>query len=115
MSSLELVFDFAAANAELLANASLRAPHKPLGSAAVTAIPANIVLCKILLHSSGLKFCLFAMATFHCLLLTSYRTPSARQDLSSLSVRSSDNVFRITAWAAFKSSRLTVVQWANLS
>ena len=35
---------------------------KPLGSAAETAMPANIVLSmKILVHSSGLKFCLFAM------------------------------------------------------
>ena len=68
MSSLDPAFDFAAAKAELLANASLSAPHRPLGSAAETAIPANIVLSKILVHSSGLKFCLFAMATSYSLL-----------------------------------------------
>ena len=41
MSSFEPGFDFAAANAELLAKASLRAPHRPLGSAAETAMPAT--------------------------------------------------------------------------
>jgi len=34
----------------------------PLGSAADTAIPANIMLSELLVHSSGVKFCLFAMA-----------------------------------------------------
>src|SRR5262245_1254778 len=63
MSSFDPGFVFAAAKAELLANASLSAPHKPLGSAAETAIPANIVLSKILVHSSGLKLCLFAIPT----------------------------------------------------
>src|SRR5262245_23932233 len=62
-SSLDPASAFAAARAELLANASLRAPHRPLGSAAETAIPANIVLSRILVHSSGLKFCLFAIPT----------------------------------------------------
>jgi hypothetical protein len=34
----------------------------PLGSAAETAIPTTIGLSKTLVHSSGVKFCLFAMA-----------------------------------------------------
>jgi len=36
MSSLDPAFDFAAANAELLAKASLSAPHRPLGSKNLT-------------------------------------------------------------------------------
>src|SRR5262249_17877868 len=62
INSLELASVFAAATAELLAKASLSVPHRPLGSAADTAIPANITLSEILVHSSGVKFCLFAMA-----------------------------------------------------
>ena len=79
MSSFDPGFDFAAANAELLAKASLRAPHRPLGSAAETAMPANIVLSRILVHSSGLKFCLFAMTTSYSLLTYRiYQTSRAR-------------------------------------
>ena len=68
MSSFDPGFDFAAASAELLAKASLRAPHRPLGSAAETAMPASMVLSRILVYSSGLKFCLFAMTTSYSLL-----------------------------------------------
>ena len=46
----------------LLGVAYLHASH-PLGSAADTAIPVNIVLSRILVHSSGVKLCLFAMTT----------------------------------------------------
>ena len=60
-SSLERASDFAAASAELLAKPSLTKPHTPLGSAAETAIPASIVLYRILVHSSGVKLCLFAI------------------------------------------------------
>src|SRR5262249_5059501 len=63
MSSLEPESDFAAANAELLATPSFSNPHKPLGSAAETAIPASITLSRILVHSSDVKLCLFAMTT----------------------------------------------------
>jgi len=42
-------------------------PHKPLGSAAVTAMLASIPLSNTLVHSTGVKFCLFAMSAsyFH--------------------------------------------------
>jgi hypothetical protein len=53
---------FDEAIADLLAKASLSVPHKPLGSAAETAMPANIILSNNLAHSSGVKFCLFTMA-----------------------------------------------------
>src|SRR5262245_65806569 len=36
------------------AKLSFRRPHSPLGSAADTAVPAAIMLCKVTLHSSGL-------------------------------------------------------------
>jgi len=52
----------AASIAELLAKNSLSVPHRPLGSAAETAIPATVVLSKRVVHSSGRKFSLFAMA-----------------------------------------------------
>ena len=53
---------FAVAIAELLAAASFSVPHSPLGSAVDTAIPTSMGLCKTLVHSSGVKLCLFAMA-----------------------------------------------------
>src|SRR5215470_16899000 len=62
MSSLELGSRLAAASAELLAAASLRVPHKPLGSAADTATPATMMLSSTLVHSSGVKSFLLAMA-----------------------------------------------------
>src|SRR5262249_30284635 len=40
---------------------SLRRPHRPLGSAAETAIPAIITLSRRSFHSSGVKFDLSAM------------------------------------------------------
>src|SRR3990170_2259185 len=61
MRSLEPESSFAASSADLLAKASLSVPHKPLGSAADTTMPATIVPSKTLAHSSGVKFCLFAM------------------------------------------------------
>ena len=62
MSSLEPASSFAVAIAELLAAASFSVPHSPLGSAVDTAIPTSMGLCKTLVHSSGVKLCLFAMA-----------------------------------------------------
>ena len=44
INSLELASTLAAFNAELLANPSLSVPHKPLGSAAETAMPESITL-----------------------------------------------------------------------
>ena len=46
---------------------SMSVPHKPLGSAAVTAMLASIPLSNTLVHSTGVKFCLFAMSAcyFH--------------------------------------------------
>lgn len=38
---------------------------RPLGSAADTAIPTSIVLCSTFVHSSGVKFCLLAIADSH--------------------------------------------------
>ena len=46
-----------------LAKDSCSNPMRPLGSAAVTAMPDSTTLCTILLHSSGVKLCLFAMAS----------------------------------------------------
>src|SRR6188472_4498715 len=43
------------------AKLSFKRPHRPLGSAAVTAMPAAIVLSNRTFHSSGVKFDLFAM------------------------------------------------------
>src|SRR5262245_11445549 len=43
------------------AKLSFRRPHSPLGSAADTAVPAAIMLCKSTLHSSGVKLDLFVM------------------------------------------------------
>ena len=48
MSSLELGSRFAAASDELVAAASLTVPHKPLGSAAETAMPATMMLSNTL-------------------------------------------------------------------
>src|SRR6516164_2314851 len=62
MSSLDLASRLAAASAELLAAASLRVPHKPLGSADDTAMPATRMLSSTLVHSSGVKSFLLAMA-----------------------------------------------------
>src|SRR6478752_9996841 len=62
MSSLELASRLAAASAKLLAAASLRVPHKPLGSAAETAMPATMMLSNTLVHSSGVKSFLLAIA-----------------------------------------------------
>jgi hypothetical protein len=62
MSSLELMSSFAEASAELLAAASLSAPQRPLGSAVETAILVTITLSKTLVHSTGVKFCLLAIA-----------------------------------------------------
>jgi len=62
MSSLELGSRLAAASAKLPAAASLRVPHKPLGSAAETAMPATMMLSNTLAHSSGVKSFLLAMA-----------------------------------------------------
>ena len=62
MSSLELGSRLAEASAKLLAAASLRVPHKPLGSAAETAMPATMILSNTLVHSSGVKSFLLAMA-----------------------------------------------------
>ena len=45
----------------VFAKYSWSVPHRPLGSACETAIPANIVLSKTLVHSSGVKFCLLAI------------------------------------------------------
>src|SRR4029079_17537714 len=61
-SSLELGSCLDATSAELLAKASLSVPHRPLGSAAETAMPTTVGLSKTLVHSSGVKLCLFAMA-----------------------------------------------------
>ena len=58
-----LASSFDLAIVELLAKPSLSVPHRPLGSAAETVTPASIMLSKTLAHSSGVKFCLFAMAT----------------------------------------------------
>src|SRR4029078_11818252 len=54
-SSLDPVID------DLLARASFIVPHKPFGCAAETAMPTSTTLSKTLVHSSGVKFCLFAM------------------------------------------------------
>src|SRR6516165_5537180 len=48
-------------SALLSAKLSLRRPHRPLGSAAETAIPAIITLSRRTFHSSGVKFDLSAM------------------------------------------------------
>src|SRR6476661_4452445 len=45
-----------------LAKLSFRRPHSPLGSAAVTAIPAAITLSERTFHSSGVKFDLSVMS-----------------------------------------------------
>ena len=47
-----------------LAKLSFRRPHRPLGSAAETAIPAIITLSKRSFHSSGVKFDLSAIGLF---------------------------------------------------
>jgi hypothetical protein len=59
---LGLVPRFDAAIADLLTKASLSVPHKPLGSAAETAMPASTMLSKTFVHSAGVKLCLLAMA-----------------------------------------------------
>src|SRR5215212_9955266 len=51
----------ASSNAHPLDRLSLRSPHKPLGSAAVMAIPAIMGLSRSLVHSSGVKLVLLAM------------------------------------------------------
>src|SRR5262249_21421729 len=53
-----LAFASAAPPAKL----SFRRPNNPLGSAAVTAVPAAIMLCRRTFHSSGVKLDLFAMS-----------------------------------------------------
>ena len=62
ISSLELALRSAAASAGVLAAASLRVPHQPLGSTAETARPAAMMLSKTLVHSSDVKSSLLAMA-----------------------------------------------------
>src|SRR5215212_11145147 len=52
----------ASSNAHPLDRLSFRSPHKPLGSAAVTASPAIMGLSRSLVHSSGVKFVLLATA-----------------------------------------------------
>src|SRR4051812_24890966 len=52
----------ASSNAHPLDRLSFRSPHKPLGSAAVTASPAIMGLSKSLVHSSGVKLGLLATA-----------------------------------------------------
>jgi hypothetical protein len=53
---------FAAASAVPPASASFNMPHSPLGSAAVTAMPVTATLSRTLVHSSGVKLALFAIA-----------------------------------------------------
>src|SRR5262245_57226410 len=49
------------------AKLSFRRPHRPLGSAAETAIPATITLSRRSFHSSGVKFDLSGMGLLLCL------------------------------------------------
>ena len=60
-SSLAPASALTPASAVPLAKASFSVPHRPLGSAAVTATPAIITLSITLVHSSGVKLCLLAM------------------------------------------------------
>src|SRR6516165_11670589 len=53
---------FAAISSLPSAKLSFRSPHRPLGSAAETAIPAIVTLSSRSFHSSGVKFDLSAMA-----------------------------------------------------
>src|SRR6476659_4183997 len=84
MSSLELGSRLAAASAGVPAAASLRVPHQPLGSTAETAMPAAMMLSNTLVHSSGVKSFLLAMAVsnersvlarYFCCLITSKFAP----------------------------------------
>src|SRR5215470_5809174 len=89
MSSLELGSRLAAASDEQLAAASLRVPHKPLGSAADTAMPATMMLSNTLVHSSGVKSFLLAIAVsnersvlarYFCCLRADCAAASARRE-----------------------------------
>src|SRR6478736_4602454 len=53
---------FALAKSVPPAKLSFRRPHSPLGSAAETAMPAAIILCKRIFHSSAVKLDLSAMS-----------------------------------------------------
>src|SRR5262249_60527990 len=61
MSGFEVVSILAVTSALPPAKLSFRRPHSPLGSAAVTAMPAIITLSRMSFHSSGVKFDLSGM------------------------------------------------------
>ena len=60
-SSLDSGSDLAASRLRPVAMLSLRTPMRPLGSAAVTAMPESITLSSTCFHSSGVKVVLFAI------------------------------------------------------
>src|SRR5262245_15719048 len=62
MSSFDSGSDLAAIRLRPVAMLSFRTPMRPLGSAAVTAIPESITLSRTCFHSSGVKVVLLAMA-----------------------------------------------------
>src|SRR5215831_14364663 len=121
MGSLDLGSRLAAASAELLAAASLKVPHKPLGSAADTAMPAAMMLSNTLVHSSGVKSFLLAMAVsnersvlarYFCCLITSKFAPEdviawCQDEWRASAVRwnSPEN----TLWKQFRRSCLPIV------
>ena len=78
---------FACLNALPLAKLSLSRPQRPLGSAAVTAIPAIMTLSRRSFHSSGVKFDLSVIASLLYLHLACFTFSPIQSSASPRSVR----------------------------
>src|SRR5262249_11306190 len=73
INSLEVGSALASSRVLPVAIDSFRTPNKPLGSAAVTAMPESITLSRIRFHSSGVKAILLAIAAPPCARVVKHR------------------------------------------